>query len=146
VSSIQITDAASVSRNVAARDLAGAGVFYQMTEPEASTHHRVSAGSGDAVNIASAPAVLKAVRVFNKGAVPVYVKFHNTAGTPTPGAGVVFAVPCQAGLGNPDPRLSGGGRAFSTGIGMSIVTDLADAGSNAVGAGDVLVEVEYHGA
>lgn len=144
VSSVDISDAGAVTRAIAARNLSS--VFYQMVEPEISTHHRVAAGSGDAVNIVASAAVLKAVRVFNIGSAPVYVKFHNTAGTPTPGSGVVYVVPCQAGLPNPDPRLSGGGRAFSTGIGMSIVTGIADNNSSGVTASTVTVEIEYHAA
>ena len=129
---------------VAGRNLNSSGVIYQMFDPEVSTYHRVSAGSGDAVNILAAAGVLRAVRIFNNGTVPIFVKFHNTASTPSAGTGVVYAVGCQAGLHNPDPRISGGGRAFTTGIGMTIVTGLADASAVAVTAGAVLVEVEYH--
>lgn len=144
VSSISIADSGGTARLVAARNLSS--VFYQMTEPEVSTYHRVAAGSGDAVNISATAAVLRAVRVFNKGSVPAYVKFHNAAGSPTPGSSVSYTVACQAGTGNPDPRLSGGGRQFSTGLAMTIVTGLDDTDANGVTAGSVLVEVEYHAA
>jgi hypothetical protein len=146
VSAIAIIDGGAVSRNVAARNLGGGGTFYQMTEPEVLTHHRVAAGLGDAVSILGVPGVLRAVRVFNNGSVTAFAKFHDTAVPPTAGIGVVYAVACQAGLANPDPRLSGGGRAFAAGLGMTIVTGLADNSAAGVIAGSVLVEVEYHAA
>lgn len=144
VSSVNILDAANAVVPVATRNLLSLGVHYTMTEPEVLTYHLVSSGGGDPVTILSGAAVLKAVRVFNKGSTAAFVKFHNSGFPPTPGAGVVYTASCQAGMGNPDPRLSGAGRAFSSGLGMTIVADIADAGATPVGAGLVSVEVEYH--
>lgn len=107
-----------------------------------STLHRVAAGSGDAVNVKASAGRLRSVHVFNKSDVPIYVKFHNDAGTPTPGASVALTVGVQAGL-HRDVVFPGGGRAFATGIAMSMVTGIADNSSAALTAGDAVVEVGY---
>lgn len=107
-----------------------------------STARRVAAGSGDAVSVKASAGTLRSVHVFNKSDVPVYVKFHNTAGTPTPGSGVVFGVGVQGGVSR-DLVLPGGGRSFSTGIGLSIVSGIADTNSTGVTADDCVVEIAY---
>jgi hypothetical protein len=144
VSSVSILDAGSVIRNIAARLLGGA--FYQMPEPEVLTHHRVSLGtSGDPVIILGVACVLRAVRLWNGGPEPCHVKFHDTAGTPIAGTTpVVYTASAQAGFGNPDPCVAGGGRAFSAGLAMTIVTGESDSDSTSVAAGKVIVDVEYH--
>jgi hypothetical protein len=127
------------------------GLFVKLTNPGdisgaalslVSTHHRVAAGSGDAVSVKASAGTLRSVHYFNLDVVPHYVKFHNTAGTPTPGSGVVFTVGVQAGTSR-ELVLPGGGRAFATGIGMSIVTGIADSGSTGVTASTGIVEVAY---
>lgn len=111
--------------------------------PVVTTHHRIAAGtSGDVVSVKASAGTLKSVHIFNADSVPCYVKFHNTAGTPTAGASVVLTVGCQAGLAR-DFVLPSGGRAFTTGIGMSIVTGITDASSTSVTASTVSVEVSY---
>ena len=110
--------------------------------PVISTAHLIAAGSGDATSVKAAAGTLKSVHVFNKSDVPIYVKFHNTAGAPTPGASVVLTVGVQAGLAR-DVVLPDGGRAFATGIAMTIVTGIADDDSTGVTAADCSVEVAY---
>lgn len=107
-----------------------------------STHHRITTASTNAVNIKASAGVLRAVRIFNKAAAPIYVKFHNTAGTPTAGSGVVYTVACQAGL-RADVVIAGGGRSFATGIGMTVVTGLDDSDATAVALNDAIIEVEF---
>ena len=106
-----------------------------------SNYHVVSAGSVNAASIKASPGRVYCIHVFNNGAYPVYVKFHNTAGTPSAGSGVVFTVGCQAGVAR-DIELPGG-LPFSTGIGITIVKDIADGGTTAVLASDCVVDVGY---
>ena len=106
-----------------------------------SNYHAVAAGSTNAANIKASAGQIYGVRVFNNAAYPVYVKFHNDAGTPTPGTGVVKTIGVQAGQAvNLDQPM---GIAFSTGIAISIVKGLADADATAVAAADCVVDVEY---
>jgi hypothetical protein len=106
-----------------------------------STHHLITAASANPANVKAAPGRLRSVHIFNAESVPIYVKFHDTAGSPTAGSGVVFSVGCQAGL-HRDVMLPGAGRAFATGIGRTVVRDAADAGTTACAAGNT-VEVGY---
>lgn len=107
-----------------------------------STDHTVAAASPNAKSIKASAGLLVGVRVFNNAAYPVYVKFHNTAGTPTAGAAVVYTVGVQA--GRERDVLIPFGRYFSTGIGMTIVKDITDAGATAVALSDCVVDVEFN--
>jgi hypothetical protein len=120
-----------------------AGIYgLTVRKPVISTAHLIAAGSGDATSVKASAGTLKSVHVFSKAAAPIYVKFHNTAGAPTPGASVVFALGVQAGTER-DLVLPDGGRAFTTGIALTLVTGIADANSTGVTAEDCVVEVCY---
>lgn len=106
------------------------------------TNHKVSAGSTNATSAKATPGLLVGVRVFNLAAYPIYVKFHNVAGAPTPGVGVVYTVGVQSGVCR--DVLIPGGRYFDTGIAYSIVKGIADADATAVLASDCVVDVEYN--
>ncbi len=146
LTSIAIPDFSGVSRAVAVRQLGGSGAYYQANDPPVSVHRRVVTGSsGDAVNISSTPIVLRAVRITNDGTVMIHAKFLNTSSTPTAGSGtIVYSASAQAGTTNPDPRLSGGGMEFSTGLGMYVVTGIANNDATAVAVSSAIIEVEYH--
>src|SRR5205085_12411590 len=103
-----------------------------------SSSHTVSAATANATIVKASAGTLHAVHAFNNAAYPVYVKFHNIASSPTAGSGVVLTVGVQAGRER-DVRLPAGGRACSTGIGMTIVKDIADAGTTAVALSDCTV-------
>jgi hypothetical protein len=104
-------------------------------------YHVVSAGSTNAVNIKASAGQVYGWSMYNNAAYPVYVKLHNTAGTPTAGSGVVKTIALPAGGGS--NRDSDIGMAFATGIGISIVKDITDAGATAVLASDCVVDIEY---
>lgn len=107
----------------------------------ATIYHVVSAGSTNAANIKASAGRLVGWHIFNAADYPVYVKFHNTAGTPTAGASVVYAIGIQSGTAsNFDDD---DGIAFATGIGISIVKGIADADATAVLASDCVVNVNY---
>jgi hypothetical protein len=108
----------------------------------ASINHLVAAGSGDATSIKASAGTLRSVHVYNKADATRYVKFHNTAGAPTPGSGVVFTVGVLANQ-HRDIVFPGGGRAFATGIAMTLVTGIADNDNTGVTAADMVVDVIY---
>jgi hypothetical protein len=110
-----------------------------------SKFHLVSTGtSGDANSVKASAGQVYAITAFNTNASARYLKFHNTAGTPTAGTGVTdtYMIPGNTtGMGvviNIDK-----GIAFSTGIGITLVTGIADADSTAVAASDCVVNVYY---
>jgi len=125
-----------------ATDTSAAAPLPVTESTSVSTHHLIAAGSGDATSVKASAAQLRGVHVFNAEAAAISVKFHNTAGAPTPGSGVVLSVRVQAGFAR-DITFPGNGRAFATGLGMTVVTELADAGSTGVTAGSVEIEVVY---
>ena len=114
----------------------------KVSDARVSTAHLITAASTNATSVKASAGRLRAVSIYNNAAYPIYVKFHNTAGAPTPGSGVVYAVPCQAGQAR-DHVVAAGGRAFATGIGMSVVKGIADADATAVAASDASIEVAY---
>lgn len=134
------------------------GTFWQTTQPVSiaatvnvavapassggvSNLHLVSAGSTNANNVKASAGQVYGWNIFNNAAYPIYVKFYNTAGTPTPGTGVVHTIGVQAGT-----HVFGevpSGMAFSTGIGLSITKGIADADATAVLASDCVVDIKY---
>jgi hypothetical protein len=110
--------------------------------PVVSHVHWVTTGDTNAVNIKASAGTLKSVHIDNAAAYPIRVKFHNTAGAPTAGTGVVLAIGCPSGQVR-DFVLPGGGKAFTTGIARTVVKGIADADATAVLASDANVEVTY---
>jgi hypothetical protein len=107
----------------------------------ATIYHVVSAGSTNAANIKASAGRVVGWSIYNDADYDIFVKFHNTAGTPTAGTGVVYTIGVTAGtsisFGDDD------GLVFATGIGISIVKGLADADATAVLAADCVVNVHY---
>lgn len=110
----------------------------------ASNYHVVAAASNNAALIKGSAGTLFGVRIFNNAAYPVYVKLYNsTSNPPVPGTtGVFKTFGCQSGTQR-DIAITGGGLTMGTGIGISILKDLADSGTTAVAANDCVVDVEY---
>lgn len=109
-----------------------------------SKFHLVGAGTTNATNIKASAGQVYAITAFNIGATPIYIKFHNTAGTPTAGSGVTdtYLVPGNtAGAGvviNLDK-----GVAFSTGIAITTVTGITDANTTAIAADNLVLNIYY---
>lgn len=129
-----VDSAAAVTGNVGTLPLTAGGC---------SNFHVVGAGTGagDRGNIKASPGQLYGVHVYNVAAYPIYVKFHDNAGSPTPGTGAIRTVGVQAGTQR-DVALPLG-VVFATGIAYSIVKGLADADATAIVAGDCVVDVDY---
>lgn len=123
----------------------------RMTQPGAanttgglSKFHLVAAASDNATNVKASAGQVYCITAFNLNAAARYLKFHNTAGTPTAGSGVTdtFMIPGNtAGAGfviNIDK-----GIAFSTGIGITVVTGIADNNTTAVAASEIVLNIYY---
>ena len=104
-------------------------------------YHVVSAGSTNAANIKASAGRVLGWAIFNNADYPIYVKLHNTAGTPTAGSGVVYTVGVQAGTHVSFDDDDGLG--FATGIGISITKLIADNDTTAVLASDCVVNLHY---
>lgn len=119
--------------------------LYITSKPDTSggcsTYHVVSAATTNTANVKASAGQVYGVHVFCNVAYPVHVKFHNTAGTPTAGSGVVRTVSCQA--GQRADVLFPTGIPFATGIGISIVKGITDADTTALALSDCVVDVDY---
>lgn len=133
--------ALDANRNQLVNVAAGSLAFAPATSGGCADFHLVTAATTNANNVKASAGQLYGVHVFNNAAYPVFVKFHNTAGTPTPGSGVVFTVGVQAGTQR-DVQ-STFGIAFGTGIGLSVVQGITDADTTAVALNDAVIDVEY---
>ncbi len=124
------------------------GAVYVQDTPNTtgglSKFHLVSASGTNVTNIAAQAGQVYAITAFNINAAARYLKFHNTASTPTAGSGVTdtYMIPGNtAGAGlviNVDK-----GIAFSTGIGISLVTGIADADTTGVAASEIIINIYY---
>ena len=98
--------------------------------------------SGD--NMVAVPCVMKWYYVSNTNAANLYLKFYNTAGTPTVGTDTpvltcMIPTGAAANVGLPVEGVH-----FSLGIGIGATTGAADADTGAPGANDVIVNVGYN--
>lgn len=135
-------DVTRVSGNVT---VVNGGTFATQPGPGTSggcsIFHLVAAATTNANNVKASAGQVYGITIFNNAGYPVYVKFHNTAGAPTAGAGVVRTFGCQAGTQAIYSQSMG--IAFGTGIAITIVRDITDAGATAVALSDCVLNVEY---
>jgi hypothetical protein len=132
---------ASLPALAAGSALAGRVNIDPQTANGLSIYHLVSAATTNATNVKASAGQLYGWYIYNSNAAARKVAFHNTAGTPTAGASVVFSIVIPpASAANVEYTM---GLAFATGIGISTVTDLTDAGTTAVGASDLIINLFY---
>jgi hypothetical protein len=103
--------------------------------------HLISAATTNATNIKAAAGQVYGWTIYNAATTQLFVKFHNTAGAPTAGVGVVRTVGIQAGTWASYSQPMG--IAFATGIAITTVTGIADANASAVGASELSIDIEY---
>jgi hypothetical protein len=106
-----------------------------------TTFHLVSGASTNATNVKASAGQVYGWFIYNSNAAARKVAFHNSAGTPTAGASIFFAIvipPTSA--ANVEYTT---GIAFGTGIAITTVTDLTDAGATAVAASDLIINLFY---
>jgi len=101
----------------------------------------VSAATTNATNIKASQGEVTGWYIYNSNASARKVAFHNTAGTPTAGSSVYFAIviPGLAAANVSFPT----GIAFSTGIAITTVTGLTTADATAVGLNDLIINIYY---
>lgn len=114
----------------------------------ATYYHLVSGASTNATVVKAAPGTLYQVTLnCNTSAAARYLKFYDSATTPTAGSGtivyVVQAPLLAASTGSTTVVNFPMGLAFTTGIAFVTVTTLADTGSTGVSAGDLSIDLAY---
>jgi len=112
----------------------------------ATAHSKTSAATTNATNVKATPGVLYSLTVMNENAAVRFLKFYDTAGTPTAGAGTPvlrYAIPGATTGGGFSINLGPQGIAFPTGIGYTLVTGAADANASAVAADEIQINLGY---
>jgi hypothetical protein len=107
----------------------------------ASGAHIVSAASTNATVVKAGAGRVLGWCLANTTLAYRYVKLHNQTTTPTAGTGVVRTIALPP--NNSVTFTIEGGIAFTTGIGLTIVTGSADADNTAVGVGDVVGDLFF---
>jgi hypothetical protein len=106
-----------------------------------TTFHLVSAATTNLTNVKASAGQVFGWYIYNSNAAARKVAFHNTAGAPTAGSGVVASLvipPTSA--ANVEMT---NGIVFATGIAISTTTGLADSDTAAVGANDLVINIYY---
>ena len=115
------------------------GVCVRQVPLGLSTYHAVLATGTNAANIKASAGQVYAVRIFNAADYPIFVKLHDTAGVPTPGASVKETFSVQAGTHLVQPFEGGAG--YTSGIGVSVTKFLPDGDVTPVNLNDGVVDV-----
>lgn len=103
--------------------------------------HLVSAATTNATSVKASAAKLCGWYISNSNVAARKVVFHNTAGTPTAGAGVYFTTTIPA--GSAANVFSDRCITFPTGIAITTVTGLADTDATAVAANDLVINLFF---
>lgn len=121
------------------------GTFRRFLAYESSMYHLVGANTTNQQNVKASPGWVTGIVAANINAAVRYLKFHNTAGTPTAGSGVVFVVPIPGGTTSPSVVVNFGSNPlyFSTGIAITLVTGITDADATAVAASEQNINIGY---
>lgn len=118
------------------------GIQYRANNTGAATiRHVISAASTNATSVKGSAGRVVGYNFVNTTAAFKYVKLHNVAVAPTPGAGVAMTIgiPPNGTVQASHP----GGIGFATGIGLTITNLSADADTTAVAAGDVVGDLLF---
>jgi len=112
----------------------------------ATAYKLVSAASTNATSVKASAGTLYMVTASNVNAAVRYLKLYNKASAPTVGTDTpvfTFAIPgntAGAGTNIPIPNV---GIAFPTGIAFALTTEATDAGTTAVAANEIVVNLAY---
>lgn len=120
------------------------GNITQLTNPSVdySIFHLVSAATTNATSVKASAGDLHGYHIYNNSSQARKVAFHNTAGTPTAGASVLFSLVIP-----PDGvaimEAGKGQIPFSTGIGITTTRGMADNDTEAVELNDLVINLLY---
>lgn len=138
----------STSNGLPVNNLAGTaaigdvGTQYRANATGAAARaHLVSANTTNATVVKASAGRLLGWSIYNTSAAVKYVKLHNQTTAPTAGSGVVLTVAVPP--NNCREFNMPGGIAFATGIGFTTTVGGADNDSQAVGAGDLIIDLFY---
>lgn len=117
-----------------------------LARTDTTPHVTISAASTNATSLKASPGVVKSIQVFNNAADERFLKFYDKASAPTVGTDTpikVILVPGNAaGAGAvvslPESIL------FTLGIAFALTTGMAHSDTGAVGANELVVNIDYY--
>jgi hypothetical protein len=118
-----------------------ASTFLNADLPTWTSFHLISAATTNATVVKATPGSVNGWFIQNANASARYVKFHNSATTPTAGSGVVWTVGVPG--GGAANVFAPGGVYFSTGIAITTTTGITDADAVAVALSDLNINLAY---
>ena len=139
--SVTVSGTVAVSSIGAGSANIGSVSFGPATSGGLSVYERVSSVGTNPVSIKASAGQLYGYYIYNSSASPRKLVFHNTGSTPTAGSGVFISMvipPTSAANASFDM-----GIAFSSGIGITMVTGLPDADGTGVAANDLIINIYY---
>lgn len=107
-----------------------------------SDFHLVSAAGTNVTSIKNFIGQIYGYEIFNASASTRYVKFYDTAGTPTVGTDTPYRTVGIA-AGSRAQFHSSTGLQFNNGIAFATVTGAADSNSTGVSVGDLTIDIDY---
>lgn len=116
---------------------------YPVASGGLSVYYLTSAASTNGANVKASAGQVYGYAVTNNNTSPRYLRFYNTAGTPTVGSTATYMavmIPGSGGVVVPNGSI---GIAFSTGIAISLTTGAADTDTGAVAANEIKLNVFY---
>lgn len=133
--------AANGIRVTVASDCDGQIALAPHTTNGLTTYHRVATTSTNAVNVKASAGQVYVINVSNHAIAMRKLAFHDTSGTPTAGSSVFFSIVVEAmqSIQLTIPH----GIVFSSGIGITTVTGVADSNSTGVTADDMVINIWY---
>lgn len=108
-----------------------------------SRYYLSSAASTNGTNVKAGAGALFGYTVTNSNASARYLRFYNTAGTPTVGTTATYIGVMVPGSGGVVMSPSSIGVDFSTGIAISLTTGAADTDTGAVAADEIKLTLFY---
>lgn len=115
--------------------------IFPQTSNGLSAFHLVTAASTNATIIKSSAGQVYGWFIYNSNASARKIAFHNSSTTPTAGTSIFFSIVIPPSAGANVEYTNG--IAFSSGIGITTVTDLTDAGTTAVAASDLIINIFF---
>ena len=106
-----------------------------------TTYHLVSAATTNATVVKNSAGQLYGYYIYNSNSSARKLAFHNSASSPTAGASIFFSIVIP-GSSAANVEFTNG-IAFSAGIAITTVTEVADAGTTAVASGDLAINLFY---
>lgn len=143
---LPVSGTVTVTALPAGTNLIGSVAIAPSTTGGSTPYHLVSLGSTNATSIKASAGSLLGLQVFNTNAAARYLHLTDTAGAPTPGTTIpvkTILVPGGSAGGGTIVPFGSAGVAFATGIGFWLSTGAADNDTGAVGAGDLILNVDY---